>query len=153
MTTKIADRAGVRVGTAYRHFPKRSGLIIAVLEREVDEVIDAGLNDETSEPVEAISTWLHHYMAFVSTKRGLASALHSGDAAYEGLPAYFLDRLQPHLEALPVAAVSANRIRGDTSARDLLRAVAHLGVSRGDDGLDFNQRMIGLLLKGLTVRK
>jgi len=34
---EITDLAGVGVGTLYRHFPRRSDLIVAVLQHEIDE--------------------------------------------------------------------------------------------------------------------
>ena len=38
---EIGDLAGVGVGTLYRHFPRRSDLVKAVLEREIDACADA----------------------------------------------------------------------------------------------------------------
>src|ERR1700760_4003541 len=38
---EIATRAGVGLGTVYRHFPQRSDLIVAVFQREVDACADA----------------------------------------------------------------------------------------------------------------
>src|SRR3954463_5177438 len=39
---EITDLAGVGVGTLYRHFPRRSDLIVAVLERGIDACAEAG---------------------------------------------------------------------------------------------------------------
>ena len=39
---EITDRAGVGVGTLYRHFPQRSDLVLAVLKHEIDACADAG---------------------------------------------------------------------------------------------------------------
>ncbi len=38
---EIAEKAGVGVGTVYRHFPQRSDLIVAVFRRQVDACADA----------------------------------------------------------------------------------------------------------------
>src|SRR6266852_5017284 len=38
---EIAEKAGVGVGTVYRHFPQRADLIAAVLRREIDACADA----------------------------------------------------------------------------------------------------------------
>ena len=38
---EIAEKAGVGVGTIYRHFPQRSDLIAAVFRREIDACADA----------------------------------------------------------------------------------------------------------------
>jgi hypothetical protein len=42
---------------------------------------------------------------FIAAKRGLAAALHSGDPAYDALPAYFDERLRPAVRGLLAAAV------------------------------------------------
>ena len=60
----------------------------------------------------------------LGTKRGLASALHSGDPAFAGLAGYFLERLAPALSTLLDAAAAEGAIRGDSGAEDLLFAVA-----------------------------
>src|SRR5947208_15378139 len=75
---EIAEKAGVGVGTVYRHFPQRADLIAAVFRREMDACADAApiLAAEYA-PFEALANWLQRYAVFVGTKRGLANALHS----------------------------------------------------------------------------
>jgi AcrR family transcriptional regulator len=151
---KIAARAGVGVGTLYRHFPRRSDLIVAVLRREIDACADAGpALSAAHEPAEALTQWLHRYTAFVATKRGLATALHSGDPAFDALPGYFFERLGPVLSDLLDAATSAGEIRADVSAQDLLTAIALLCHPVPGTGPDYSQRMVGLLIDGLRNTK
>src|ERR1700722_4862019 len=77
---EIADRAGVGVGTLYRHFPQRSDLVRAVFQHGVDACAAAApALAAASEPGPALEQWLYRYTEFVGTKRGLAAALHSGD--------------------------------------------------------------------------
>src|ERR1700761_1702614 len=53
---EVADKAGVGVGTLYRHFPQRSDLIVAVMRHEVDACADAAEHIATEhEPGEALS--------------------------------------------------------------------------------------------------
>ncbi len=102
---EIAARAGVGMGTLYRHFPQRSDLVGAVFRHEVDACADAApaLAAEHS-PGEALRRWLQRYTGFIAAKQGLAAALHSGDPAFEALPAYFDQRFRPALGALPASA-------------------------------------------------
>ncbi|QEH39036.1 DNA-binding transcriptional regulator EnvR [Aquisphaera giovannonii] len=147
---RIAEEAGVGVGTVYRHFPTRADLIVAVFRHEVDACADAAaaLSAE-HEPEEALRRWIGRYVDFLAAKRGLAAALHSGDPAYDALPAYFDERLRPALGGLLDSAASAGRIRAGVDPHDLLWAVASLGASpRGQDP-SRARRMIGLLLDGL----
>jgi AcrR family transcriptional regulator len=151
---EIAALAGVGVGTLYRHFPRRSDLIVAVLEREIDACADAGpVLSAAHEPIDALEQWLHRYTTFVATKRGLATALHSGDPAFDALPGYFWERLGPVLSDLLDAAASAGEIRADVSAKDLLTAISLLCHPAPDTGPEYSQRMVGLLIDGLRDGK
>src|ERR1700755_1352255 len=77
---EITDRAGVGVGTLYRHFPQRADLVKAVVESGIDAVADAGpALSAVHEPAEALAQWIHRFTDLLATTRGLASALHSGD--------------------------------------------------------------------------
>ncbi len=147
---EIADLAGVGVGTLYRHFPQRSDLVKAVFRREVDACADAGAAlSAAHEPAEALARWLRRYTEFVATKRGLAAALHSGDPAFDALPGYFMERLEPTLGSLLEAAAASGEIRADISPRNLLHAVANLCLPMADEGVAYSQRMVALLIDGL----
>ena len=147
---EIADLAGVGVGTLYRHFPQRSDLVKAVLQHEIDARADAApALAAVHEPGIALAKWLHRYTEFLTTKRGFATALHSGDPAFDALPGYFFQRLEPALGSLLDAAAAAGEIRADISAGDLLRAVALLCTPVSDEGIAYSRRMVTLLIDGL----
>jgi AcrR family transcriptional regulator len=147
---EIAEQAGLGIGTIYRHFPQRSDLIVAVFRREVDACADAAaVLAAKHEPGEALARWMQRYVDFISAKRGLAAALHSGDPAYNTLPAYFEKRLRPALKTLLEAAAAAGEVRGGIEPYDLLRAVASLCTPSHDVGPDHARRMVDLLIDGL----
>jgi AcrR family transcriptional regulator len=147
---QIADLAGVGVGTLYRHFPQRSDLVKAVFQREVDACADAApALTAAHQPAVALAKWLHRYTEFLATKRGLATALHSGDPAFDALPGYFMQRLEPALGSLLEAATTADEIRADISPKDLLYAVSNLCLPLSDEGAAYSQRMVALLIDGL----
>lgn len=144
----IAERAGVGVGTLYRHFPARSDLISAVFRREIDACVEAAPALEAAYPPgEALDRWIMRYTQFVAAKRGLAAALHSGDSAYEPLAELFSTRLTPTLRRLLDAALAAGDIADDVDPAEFLGAVANLCHSGDDSGR--SARMVGLLLAGL----
>ena len=158
---EIASEAGVGVGTLYRHFPQRSDLVAEVFRREVDACAAAAPRLAAEhEPDVALEKWIQRYTRFIATKRGLAAALHSGDPAYDALPAYFREHFGPALEVLLESAASAGEIRPDVEPEDLLRAVANLCMSAdedeasncmsaGEDEAGDTQRMVALLIDGL----
>lgn len=147
---EIAEKAGVGIGTVYRHFPQRSDLIVAVFRHQVDACADAAsVLAAKHPPGEALALWMQRYADFIANKRGLATALHSGDPAYNTLPAYFDQRLRPALQALLDAAASAGEVRTDIEPDDLLRAVASLCMSADGDRTNYVRRMVALLVDGL----
>lgn len=147
---EIAEKAGVGVGTIYRHFPQRSDLIAAVFSREIDACADAvTLLVAEHEPGEALARWMQLYAALVATKRGLATALHSGDPAFENLAVYFETRLVPALQSLLETAVAAGQVRGDVEPDELLNAVARLCMGAHGEKPGHAERMIALLMDGL----
>jgi AcrR family transcriptional regulator len=147
---EIADLAGVGVGTLYRHFPQRSDLVKAVFQRGVDACAEAAPALAAAHgPGEALAKWLHRYTEFVATKRGLATALHSGDPAFSALPGYFMQRLEPALGSLLEAATASGEVRADIGPKDLLYAVANLCLPVADEGVAYSQRMVALLIDGL----
>ncbi|EEP73677.1 TetR family transcriptional regulator [Micromonospora sp. ATCC 39149] len=147
---EITDLAGLGVGTLYRHFPQRSDLIKAVIEREIDACADAApaLAAE-HKPDIALARWLERLAAFVATKRGFAAALHSGDPAFDGLSGYLMEKLGPALGSLLDAATAAGEIRAVVSSQDLLYAVAKLCAPLPGEEPDHGRRMVALLVDGL----
>jgi AcrR family transcriptional regulator len=149
----IAARAGVGVGTIYRHYPQRSDLIIAVFRRELDATAaEAERLSAEHPPAEALRRWSESLGRFVATKRGFASALHSGDPAYAPLPAQFLGVLAPKVQRILDAGAADGTIRGDVRAEDLIHALSRLADSHPGDADDRAGRMMSILIDGLTIR-
>jgi AcrR family transcriptional regulator len=72
---EIARRAGVGIGTLYRHFPNRQALLEALYVDEVDEVCRSAEQLEGADPWEALDAWLERVVAYIGTKRALAAEL------------------------------------------------------------------------------
>lgn len=150
----IAVRAGVGVGTIYRHFPSRADLIVAVYRHQIEACAEAGpaLLADSDTPHAALAQWIDLFVDFLVTKHGLAAALQSDDAAFQSLHAYFLDRLVPVCDQLLDAAVAAQEIRPDMDAYGLLRGVGNLCIGAGNDPRYDARRLVDLLVAGLRVR-
>ena len=151
---EIVEKAGVGIGTYYRHFPQRADLVAAVFRREIDACADAApVLAAQYGPGEALARWMQRYAAFLGTKRGLASALHSGDPVFEPLPTYFREQLEPALRTLLESAGAAGEVRTDFTAGDLLDAVASVCMRAYERGPDHARRMVALLVDGLRYGK
>lgn len=147
---QIAKKAGVGIGTLYRHFPDRSDLIKAVVRQGIDACAEAAARAAAENgPVEALAVWAEQLVKLLKTKRGLATALHSGSPAFRSLPDYFLNRLTPALEALLNEAKNAGAVRKDIDAAELLMAMTRVATPASEGDTAQAHRMVALLLDGL----
>src|ERR1700752_4022418 len=150
----IAARAGVGVGTIYRHFPTRADLIVAVYRHQVEACAQAGpaLLADCDTPHHALARWIGMFVDFLVTKHGLAEVLRSDDAAFQTLHAYFIDRLVPVCGQLLEAAAAAGEIRPGQDAFELLRGVGNLCVGAGSDPRYNPRHLVELLITGLRIQ-
>lgn len=148
---QIAARAGVGMGTIYRHFPTRADLVVAVYRHQVEECAEAGptLLANAESPFAALRQWVDLFVDFLVTKHGLANALQSDNSGFEALHAYFLDRLVPVCAQLLDAAVEAGEVRPGTQPFELMRGIGNLCIGRDTDPNYDPRRLIELLLRGL----
>ncbi|MEV2232008.1 TetR/AcrR family transcriptional regulator [Streptomyces phaeochromogenes] len=147
----IAAKAGVGLGTIYRHFPTRSDLVIAVYRHQVDACAEAGpaLLESSPTPHAALGQWIDLFVDFLVTKHGLAAALQTDNAGFETLHAYFLDRLLPVCTQLLDAAAASGEIRSDLTAYQLMRGVGNLCIGADGDSRYDARRLVELLVAGL----
>ncbi|MFI1485499.1 TetR/AcrR family transcriptional regulator [Streptomyces sp. NPDC020747] len=147
----IAAKAGVGLGTIYRHFPTRADLVIAVYRHQVDACAEAGpaLLASSPTPHAALGQWVDLFVDFLVTKHGLAAALQTDNAGFETLHAYFLDRLVPVCTQLLDAAAASGEIRTDLTAYQLMRGVGNLCIGADSDSRYDARRLVELLVAGL----
>jgi AcrR family transcriptional regulator len=148
---EIARRAGVGIGTLYRHFPTRQALLEAVYCDQVEALraTAAGLR-ESGSPAGALEAWLRALMAFSSTKHNLTSALLATGKDSEMLSACGM-AICGAAETLLDRAKEAGAVRGDADARDVIRLVHAITLATQRAPTDPGQpdRLLGLILDGL----
>ena len=147
----IAAKAGVGLGTIYRHFPTRADLIVAVYRHQVDACAEAApaLLASSGTPHAALGQWINLFVDFLVTKHGLAAVLQSDNAGFDTLHAYFLDRLVPVCAQLLEAAADAGEIRSGLKAYELMRGVGNLCIGAESDPDYDARRLVELLIAGL----
>jgi AcrR family transcriptional regulator len=150
-TRQIAAKAGVGLGTIYRHFPTRADLITAVYRHQIEACAEAGpsLLAGAYSPFDALRQWIDLFVDFLVTKHGLADALQSDSSRFAALHTYFLDRLEPVCAQLLAVAVDAGDIRPGTQPYELMRGIGNLCIGRDSDPRYNPRRLIELLLQGL----
>jgi AcrR family transcriptional regulator len=147
----IAAKAGVGMGTIYRHFPTRADLIIAVYRHQVEACAEAGpaLLETSPTPYAALGQWINLFVDFLVTKHGLAAAVQSDSAGFDTLHAYFIDRLVPVCTELLYAAAGSGEIRSDVEAYELMRGVGNLCIGADRDPHYDARRLVELFITGL----
>jgi AcrR family transcriptional regulator len=148
----VAKRAGVGIGTLYRHFPTREALYEAVYRREVEQLGELAdtLKDETK-PVEALRRWITANIEFVATKKGMAAAL--ALAAHAELQSFSFARLTQAVGVLLERAVKAGESRADVSPEDLLRALVGMCYLHDQPGWQSTVvRLMDVFVDGLRVQ-
>jgi AcrR family transcriptional regulator len=147
---EIARRAGVGIGTLYRHFPTRDAIVEAVYRREVAQLADAAtrLLDELP-PGAALHEWMRLFVDYIATKKVIASALGSIAGGAE-LYASSGERIQQAMSLLVTGAAAGGDIRADADPADILRALAGFTYFNTSPGWEASaHRLIDLLIDGL----
>lgn len=148
----VAKKAGVGVGTVYRHFPTPEALILAVYQREVRHLVDVVPNLlETHTPEQAFRTWTRDHLArYMMTKRGLANALRAATASAEELPTNAYETMLGAVSTLLTANVEAGTVRADLDPETVLRGLS--GLLYLDPSGDWQNRtasLVDLLWRGM----
>ncbi|MGC2277976.1 MAG: TetR/AcrR family transcriptional regulator [Candidatus Binatus sp.] len=149
----VARRAGVGIGTLYRHFPTREALYEAVYQHEVQQLWELAerLNDEAS-PVEALRRGMRAIVEFVATKKGMSAALALAVTGSSELHARSSPRLEKAARILLERAVAAGEIRSGIDPGDLMRAVVGMCLLHSQPGWQANVLpLVDVLVDGLRV--
>jgi AcrR family transcriptional regulator len=147
---EIARRAGVGIGTLYRHFPTRLDLVGAIYIDEVEALIrsadDLAVHEE---PLVALRGWLERFVDYVATKRGLAGALE--ELRQSGALATGQLRINSALGSLLEAGQRTGEIRPDVQPPDVVRALGGICMLSERTAPEREQirRIIDLLVDGL----
>ncbi|NUT48991.1 MAG: TetR/AcrR family transcriptional regulator [Saccharothrix sp.] len=142
----VAKRAGVGIGTLYRHFPTREALVEAVYRNELVKLCDAAPELlRTLPPFEATRAWMDRFIAYMATKQGMGDALRAVIASGGDPYAESKDRLTGAVAAL-LAAVD----RADVEPVDVLATIA--GIAAVANEIGATGGMLDLVVDGLRYR-
>jgi AcrR family transcriptional regulator len=147
----VAERAGVGIGTLYRHFPNRDALVVALYQNEVDALCAAADELLVRQPAdEALRAWAERFADYIATKRTMGDALRSAAGSDSPLFARTLDRLLGALGRLLESGAADGTLRADVDARDVLRVISGIWyLPAGPEWRDTVGRMLDLVIDGL----
>lgn len=150
----IARRAGVGIGTLYRHFPSRDALLEAVFRRNLDQLADSADELLRDLPADrALDEWMRRFVNYVAGKKGLANHLKTVLSADSPLFSYAHERMNTSISGLVLAAAAAGAIREDVDPADLLRALSGVCLMADEPGWQEQAcRICSLLMDGLRYQ-
>ncbi|MFF5207242.1 TetR/AcrR family transcriptional regulator [Streptosporangium sp. NPDC000396] len=149
----IARRAGVGLGTLYRHFPTRDALLETLLGQRFDRLAEkAALIEDTRPPDEALTEWLREFTAGATVYRGLVtsmmatledegSPLHASCLAMRTAAARLLERAQ-----------DSGHIRPDIDGTDLFALINAVGwiADQAPSIATRREHLLSLVMDGLV---
>jgi AcrR family transcriptional regulator len=148
---EIARRAGVGIGTLYRHFPSREAVMEAVYRREVEQLVNAVPHLlETLPAGKALHQWMHLFVNYIATKRLIAPSLGAAIGRASKPHATPAELITQAISILIKAAVRSGDVRKDIDPSDLLRALVGVSYGNPDPGWEASaRRLIDILMDGL----
>jgi AcrR family transcriptional regulator len=116
----VARRAGVGIGTLYRHFPTREDLVDAVYASELDAATEGASALLDLHPADiALRAWMGRYAAFVATKRGMMDVLRTAVASGR-IEAPSRERVAATVATILEQGAAAGTLRADINPEDVL---------------------------------
>jgi len=148
---EIAERAGVGIGTLYRHFPTREHLVEVVYRREVEDLCQAAETLAKKYPPDvALAEWMLRFVDYIAAKRGMADSLKLLVASNSEFFAESSGRIPAALQKLVDAAIATGTIRADIESSDVLHALSGIySAPKTPDWRERSKRMVALLMDGL----
>jgi len=148
----VAERAGVGIGTLYRHFPTRDALLAALYGEEVDRLRDvADMLAGELPPLEALTTWIGRYAQLMAVKYGLADAMKSALRSEQAIFAHSRRQTMEAMTKLLARAVEAGEVRPGIDPQDVLNGIAAIVSANlgSEESRKRSERLLGFLVDGL----
>jgi AcrR family transcriptional regulator len=147
----IARRAGVGVGTLYRHFPNRQSLIEAVYVEEVQALCRSAGETTDASSWDALVQWFNRFVDYVATKRALVDEM----VATLGQDAQVFRTCHDAIFAaggpLLERAKAEGIVRPDVEFIDVIRMVSGVSMIKKTAPEDV-RRVLAMALDGLRYR-
>ena len=147
---EIARRAGVGIGTLYRHFPNRQALLEALYVSEVEEVCRSAKHLGDGDPWQALDQWFMRLIGYLATKRALANELMNYLEADAPLFRECRAELFTAGEPLLTRAQDAELVRPDVDFSQVMQMV--IGISKIPSDQGQIERILRIALDGLRYQ-
>jgi AcrR family transcriptional regulator len=134
----VAERAGVGVGTLYRHFPTKEALFEAIVVTKIDSLValaaDALDADRHEDPGKVLFDYLRQLGRQATEKHDLLDALAAAGIDVEPRCADKMAELKRAVGVLVDRAAEAGAVRDDVTAPEVLGLVVGVCSAAGRPG-------------------
>lgn len=148
----VAERAGLGVGTLYRHFPTKEALFEAIVVSRLEQLMELVQAERDAEdPGEALFDFLRQFAGHASAKRDLFEALGSAGIDIKSQCSEMVDEMKRNIDLLRQRAVEAGALRSDITTEEmvgLIMGACQAGTQAGSDDAGC-QRMVEVVCDGL----
>jgi len=148
----VAERAGVGVGTLYRHFPTKEALFEAIVIARLENLLaSAKARAAADDPGEALFDFLHEFAEQASAKRDLFDALGSAGIDIKSACAEMVDEMKRNIDVLLQRGIAVGAVRSDVSTDEMMGLVVGTCQAGGHSGHNdaVLLRMVGIVCDGL----
>ena len=147
----IARKAGVGVGTLYRHFPTRLDVVEAVYEDDVQELADAAQRAvSTLEPGPAVESFFDAFLRYASTKKTLLTELRQAWEKNPALRSRARETIDASFNLVIDRAKQAGVVRSDVDGSEVTQLVGPI-CTNDSFSADQSKRLMGMILDGLRT--
>lgn len=149
--TAIARRAGVGIGTLYRHFPTREALVMELYRHDLQHLIDlAPQLRDTQTPLTALRMWFDEVARYGRLKFGVAEVIHA--ATGNGQEDEFYGPFVQAIGTLLDAGAAEGTLKAGVDPEDVLLQLSVLWrIDPSRDGEARAERILNLIVDGLRA--
>jgi AcrR family transcriptional regulator len=150
-TEEVSRRAGVAVGTVFRHFPTKSDLLRALMKRLLQQIVDDAADLAAhGDPGTALFTFFTRLVERTAANRTVVSLL-AAEGVDVGISAP-LGSLAEVVRELLVRGQDTGAIRADVRIDEVMALLSSAceGALQGGWDPDLRQRTLAIIFTGLT---
>ena len=149
-TEEVAARAGVAIGTVFRHFPTKDALLAAMMKELLARLAaEAAALISDGDPATALFTFFGRVVEQAAARKTVADLL--ADQGIDLRAAGPVATLRQELEALLAGAIGAGAVRDDVGSAEVLALLAATSDAALRSGWDarLQQRVLAVVFAGL----
>jgi AcrR family transcriptional regulator len=149
----VAERAGVGIGTLYRHFPTKEALFEAIVVDRIDALLaSASAPSDGGDAAEELFAFLTTMATDVSAKHDLMDALAQAGFDLKAKCGAKFDELRAAIDVLRRRAVDQGTVRDDVGTDEVIGLVVGVCMGSGRSGAVPAQPMVRVVCDGLRTR-